>query len=482
MLYDKLKKSEIDIMLLLFLLSFVLRFFSFFPSVIDHDESTYLVVAKELLKGKVLYTDVTDIKPVGIFYITAGYLKLFGDSIFGYRIFGVFVIALTSFLLYRTKMRIGHPKSVALATGIIYVFFLSVWTYYGVAINTEHFYNLFTTLAIFILFAVKNNWRILLAGFIIGIGFLIKIAVAFDFAAILLFLFISDILDKRLTFKRLGVYCTAGLLFLVPFGLVNLAFYLTGHFNDFARMHYHTFFNYPQEKHYLRLTIWILDFFIRFLPITLFFFWSFFSRQKTNHIVIRERLFVSVWFVFCLISVLLPGKRFSHYLIQMMLPVSFLAANIFHPEFKKPGFIGYLFKKKIGYSLLTVLIVLNVWLQKKDYYDIIDCPRIVAGYIKDKMTKGDVIYTGNEQQIIYFLLNVSPPTKYIHRSLLFNKVHYNALGIDPNQEFQNILKKEPRFILERGGFVSTEISKALNNEYAFKKYFSDCEVKLYVRK
>ena len=67
------KKSEIYIFLILFILAFILRFFSFFPSVIDHDESTYLVIANEITKGKVLYADFTDIKPVGIFYITAAF-------------------------------------------------------------------------------------------------------------------------------------------------------------------------------------------------------------------------------------------------------------------------------------------------------------------------------------------------------------------------------------------------------------------------
>ena len=61
--YTAIRKSEFHIILFLFILNFILRFFSFFPTLIDHDESTNLVIAKKILKGKVLYTDMIDIKP-----------------------------------------------------------------------------------------------------------------------------------------------------------------------------------------------------------------------------------------------------------------------------------------------------------------------------------------------------------------------------------------------------------------------------------
>ena len=147
------KKSEIYIFIILFVLAFILRFFSFFPSIIDHDESTYLVIGNEITKGKILYTDVTDIKPVGIFYITAAFIKIFGRSIFGFRLFVTAVITITSFLLYKTKLHLGHTRNVALASSIIYIFFLSVWAFYGISVNTEHFFNFFTALALYILFS-----------------------------------------------------------------------------------------------------------------------------------------------------------------------------------------------------------------------------------------------------------------------------------------------------------------------------------------
>lgn len=470
------------VFILLFVIAFVLRFFSFFPSLINHDESTYLVIAKEILKGKVLYTDITDIKSPGIFYITAGYLKLFGDSIFGYRVFGAFIITLTSFILYRTKLRIGHGRSVALATGIIYIFFLSVWTQYGVPLNTEHFFNLFTALALLVFFSFKSSWRYYLTGFVMGIGFLIKIVVVFDMTAFFLFFILTDIINKELTFKRIGIYFISGIFFLMPFGLVNLGYFITGNYGDFYQINYEAFSHYPRQKEYFKSIVWILSFFARFLPISALFFWSLFSKQKTENLIIKEKLLISLWFLFCLISVLLPSKRFSHYLIQLMLPVSVLAGNIFHPDVKKPAILQILFTRKIGYSILGIFIIINIILQKKDYFDKPDCPRLAADYLEKNIEHEDIVYTCSTLHIIYYLLDVSPPTKYVHPSLLYVEEHYLTLDIDPKAELKKILTQNPKFIITQKKIPNRIINEYLQNDYLLIKSIGECQVNIYQRK
>jgi hypothetical protein len=70
-------RQSTAIFLLFCLLAVILRFFSFFPSVIDHDESTYLEMARMILAGKILYVDMIDIKPPGIFLILADLLFVY---------------------------------------------------------------------------------------------------------------------------------------------------------------------------------------------------------------------------------------------------------------------------------------------------------------------------------------------------------------------------------------------------------------------
>ncbi|MBP8239553.1 MAG: hypothetical protein KAX50_06315, partial [Saprospiraceae bacterium] len=68
-------KKHLTALLGLIGLALVMRFFSFFPSVINHDESTYILIAEGLLKGKVYFRDYIDTKPIGIFLLYAGFLK-----------------------------------------------------------------------------------------------------------------------------------------------------------------------------------------------------------------------------------------------------------------------------------------------------------------------------------------------------------------------------------------------------------------------
>ncbi len=122
-----------------------------------------------------------DIKPVGIFYLIAGYLRVFGDSIFLFRLFTAIVISLTAFLLYQSKKAMKYSGGSAFASGFIYIAFLSIWTHFGAGANTEHFFNLFTALSLLLVLKKDSLFHIWIASFLLGIGFLIKIVVAFDF-------------------------------------------------------------------------------------------------------------------------------------------------------------------------------------------------------------------------------------------------------------------------------------------------------------
>lgn len=47
--------TEKNIALVLIVMSVGLRFFSFFHSVLDHDESTYMIIGRDIINGKELY-------------------------------------------------------------------------------------------------------------------------------------------------------------------------------------------------------------------------------------------------------------------------------------------------------------------------------------------------------------------------------------------------------------------------------------------
>ena len=110
------------ILLIFLALALTLRFFSFFPSVIDQDESTYIVISDALLNGYTYQVDFVDTKPIGIFWVLAGLQWLFGPSIFGLRLAASVILAVTAFFLYRAKLVYGSSPGAALAAGVLYLF------------------------------------------------------------------------------------------------------------------------------------------------------------------------------------------------------------------------------------------------------------------------------------------------------------------------------------------------------------------------
>ena len=179
------------------MLAVVLRFFSFFPSVLDHDESTYLEISRQLLAGKSLYVDMIDIKPPGIFLILSGFQAVFGYSIFVMRLLVSVWIGLTAFMIYLTgKLLIRDQKS-SFAAAVIYLFFLSTWSFYGVSITPEIFFNLFTITALYILLKYEHVGKYFLAGLVAGFGFLVKYFVLLDFGIFVLFFLILDHFSRK---------------------------------------------------------------------------------------------------------------------------------------------------------------------------------------------------------------------------------------------------------------------------------------------
>jgi hypothetical protein len=71
------------IVIFFFILVVLLRFSSFFQSILSWDESLYLLVAEKLLDGYPLYKEIWDNKPPGIYFVFLLALILLGHSVYG---------------------------------------------------------------------------------------------------------------------------------------------------------------------------------------------------------------------------------------------------------------------------------------------------------------------------------------------------------------------------------------------------------------
>jgi 4-amino-4-deoxy-L-arabinose transferase-like glycosyltransferase len=467
-------KANSAIVLLLFsLLAIVLRFFSFFPSVIDHDESTYLEIARMMLAGKTLYVDMVDIKPPGIFLILAACEAVFGHSIFVLRLLVSVWVAVTAFIIYKTGRLMFKDERASLAAGVIYIFLISTWSFYGISITPEIFFNLFTILALYMLLKKQSLLHYMFSGLLMGIGFMVKYLVLFDFAVFMGFFFILNLVKKeRVNILRMTIYVVlSGICFLLPFALANLVYYLNGHFDVFYNIIYLSPARYPSVPNPWKMVKFVIDFQLRFFPAFFFFYFAILNTKYISPEVSLTKKLSIFWFLMALAAVLIAGKTYGHYTIQLMLPVSLMSGVFFHSARILPAYLQWLFRKKTGQVILIVLSLL-VTAVKLEYVFKQDIPREIAKYLEPRLKPDDVIYTGNYQQIIYYLLKKDSPTKYIHRSLLLVPSHIKALDIDTDEEFRHIIAQRPVYIITENEYPPGMMKDYIVNNYHVEKDFT----------
>lgn len=430
--------------------SVLLRFLSFFPTVIDHDESTYIVIADALLHGKVYWRDVIDTKPIGIFTLFGIFQALFGKSIFMIRVLTAVWISITAWMLYlvhRKLLPASAPdvyNSGPVASGMIYMLMTSMFTFFGVSPNTELFFNLFTITAIWLILQHRHIIWFFIAGLLLGMGFMIKYVVLFDAIALGLFFIWRQVMDRASWAWWLSRCVGMGIGFLIPLAFTWWYYRQMGMDDTFLFFTFELsgrYFHHPPISDYL---IFLLDSFARYAPIT---FWFVYCANKWRVTGPSLPVLSFLWGGLALIIVLVPGKFFGHYFIQVMAPMSLLAGSFFDQRRQIPKAIVWMRKPGFIYPTLIILVVLNMGFQKADFIDKRDYPKEVAAYLNTLLHPGDILYTGNYHHIIYLLTGTSSPTPYIHRSLLWDTENIKALNIDQEFELRKILDQNPRFIL-----------------------------------
>ena len=470
-------RNQLHPFLLFWLAALFLRWPGFFPSVIDHDESTYIVIADALRNGKLYYIDIIDNKPIGIFLLFALLQKLVGSSVFMIRFATATWIAATAFLLYLSHRRFNNSKEAGLASGLIYVFITSIFTFFGVSPNTEVFFNLFTVAGFVLLLPVPKPLSTFAAGLLMGVGFLIKYVVVFDAIAFSILILLLHWKRGFWFISKTGLILVTG--FCIPFGILCLNYYNQGHLQ---RLFYFTFelsYKYVSHRHTGSLFLFVADMMGRFLPVSIWFILSFLPLSSTNK---TSKLTGAVWTALTLFSVIIPGKLFYHYFIQFMLPYAWMAGQFFNPEQKHGRFWSWLLRWKTGGALLGLFALINLGFQYKDLVLKPDRPREVANWLKHHMKADEQLYTGNYHQIIYHLLDKESPTPYVHSSLLTTESNLYALGTEHNKEMKKILQQEPHFIIVEKTYPvpNSLLLQELTDKYMLVKVFEG-DIKIYKR-
>ena len=210
-----------------FLLSVLLRLPSFFRSVVDWDESLYLLIATQWLEGHPPYTTIWDHKPPGIYLWFALALLLFGHSVLSIRLAACLAVSVTSYSLYRIAStgEGSQGRLVGLgAAGLYLVFSLGNG---GLAANTEIFVSPFVMSAAAILLAPCGSRPplrgLLASGILLGLAISTKWVALWDGIALLLILAVCPVLFGAPTSIAAALVSRRLLFFSAATCLISLA-------------------------------------------------------------------------------------------------------------------------------------------------------------------------------------------------------------------------------------------------------------------
>lgn len=296
----------------------VLRIPSLFEPHWYGDEGIYASVAYAIEHGKKLYLEVYDNRLPGIYYLYA-----LGNS--EYRMLwirSINVIAGIITLIYLSRIGNQLKLSKYIKIGLVFaVIFLGSPIWEANIANTENFFIPFTAAAIY--YALRNRQNIFLSGLLFGIAFLFKFNPFFTFASLGYYTTFINLKHKKIPAIDLISYVLG---FFIPFIIACVFMFSRGILG--AGLQYALLNNTGYIEKYategIPLTVRILVFACVVIAAT-----GFYIKNKMSRVL----FFIITLFAFDTFSVFFSGRQYTHYLLQMILPISLLLSYIGRYQF-----------------------------------------------------------------------------------------------------------------------------------------------------
>src|SRR5437764_13208447 len=114
---------------------------------LDCDEAAYAYIGHRILRGDVMYRDLTENKPPLGYWLYTLAVAIGGYRELAIRILPIPFVLLTIAVVWWIALRIGGPGSACLAAGL-YVLLSTDPYLFGNGSNLEHFINLFAVLSL----------------------------------------------------------------------------------------------------------------------------------------------------------------------------------------------------------------------------------------------------------------------------------------------------------------------------------------------
>ena len=428
-----------------------LRALGFLPSVIDWDESLYILQAREWLRGGWPLVAVWDMHPIGGPAMFAMAMLVFGESIGALRMLGVIAVSATGWALFFLLRAGGLPLAVGYAAALLYAGHSVLLG--GMPVNTEILFAPFVATAMLVALPAALNperppetWRVVTMGLLVGWAMMIKPVVMPEGCLAFAVLVGGALLRRSMGVPRLlrfaAIYAA---LCVAPTFLFGLVYLLMGEFALYLDSTILAPFTYAQAGIALSRGAW------RLASVAIYLLWLFLLAAGALLLLKRQPLvaIALAWFGAATLAITLPAQFFPHYFLVWLPSLSVLAALGAHAlsRFLAPR------RAMLCLALVTTAVSLDPW--RNDSAPRIwsghrlfelDAPARIAAHIAEEMPPGETIFVANYQPIVYFLADAALPTRFAFPAHLTG-VWSNLAGFDTDAEIARILETRPRFIV-----------------------------------
>ena len=235
------------VLLLILILQFTLRAPFISMPLEPGDEGLYAYFAQRISAGAVLYRDMQDVKPPGIFYIYLTAFKVLGEKESSIRLFSIMFAMLTTIFMFLIGKQIAN-KEMGLISALLFAIFSSGVAIDGVWGTVEGFMALPMVIAFYCflrgmdavdkaekekgaLFSETGFLEFFLTGLFSSLAVMIKQVALFNFIALLIMIPIVS-KEKRQWLNESFIALSTGFVF--PLILIGVYFYFKSAFVEYV--------------------------------------------------------------------------------------------------------------------------------------------------------------------------------------------------------------------------------------------------------
>jgi 4-amino-4-deoxy-L-arabinose transferase-like glycosyltransferase len=439
---------------LMFCSALVLRAYTYTTAGLDWDESLYIVMAQNWLRGNLPYVAVWDQHPVGLPALFVAAQWLVGDGLLAVRITALIAVVGTAILLACLLNRFVNERLAGALAGLLYLFYMSRPE--GLAGNTEVFNNFIVTAASFLLLeemvrpmAAVRARMVFAAALLFGVGLQIKYVVipesVFLCCAFLFHFWRQGARLERLL--RLAVVAMAGGL--LPTGIMTLYFWSVGALTPYLDANLSANIRYLGDQPSLALTLMRLRFgllpLFGLLPWPVVLAWLWRNRGERARLGVLGG-WLTVWLIAAAVDVALPLKLWKHYFNALIPPLCLIGGLALVLLVRRTGW--WRWRLLVPLVVLTLLPAVGSMIKHaadSRTFDRINVPRALADQIRQGGSDGQDIYIFNYDSLVYAYANAVPPTRYVLGIELAD--FSDVSGTRSPDEIGRILSGRPRWIV-----------------------------------